>query len=62
MVSFVENSAIIGSLASKKLGLILERRFILAPNVTWRHSNRTPQRRPNLVLTVIQSSQYLTER
>ena len=34
MVSFVENSASIGSLVSKKLGLILQRRFILAPNVT----------------------------
>ena len=26
------------------------------------HSNRTPRRRPNLVVTVNQSSQYLTER
>ena len=34
MVSFVENLASIGSLVSKKLGLILQRRFILAPNVT----------------------------
>ena len=33
MVSFVENSAMAGSSGAKKSGLILARRFILAPNV-----------------------------